>query len=264
MPLLSNHTFYTILQHKLVDYSVLQTFGCLCHASTSTAHRSKLDPWATPCIFLGYPPGVKDYHLYNIEKQHVFLSRDVVFFEDSFPFHGIFESDDTTADSLFLDVVLSVPSSGFVPFSGSHQPAFGILQSAPIVTVPRDVTFVALGSNLDLSVDHIQHSHENVGVPSSAPSSTNVDFAHNANEPLVALRRSTSVHCPPGFLQDYHCNLLLHQSNVACSTQEHSYPYSIHKYLSYDRFTATHQHFIFNVSTVFEPSFVHQAVKFPH
>lgn len=37
-------------------------------------------------MFVGYPFGKKGWRLYDLEKKEFFVSRDVVFKEDEFPF----------------------------------------------------------------------------------------------------------------------------------------------------------------------------------
>jgi len=34
----------------------------------------------------GIPPGQKGWHVYDLEKRRIFTSRDVIFYEDVFPF----------------------------------------------------------------------------------------------------------------------------------------------------------------------------------
>lgn len=50
----------------------------------SDNQRKKLDAKAHKAIFVGYPPGVKGYKLYDVEKKKFVISRDVQFFEENF------------------------------------------------------------------------------------------------------------------------------------------------------------------------------------
>nr|GMD70186.1 uncharacterized protein LOC109179345 [Ipomoea batatas] len=49
------------------------------------------------CIFLGYPNGVKGYKLYDLKTREVFISRDVVFYEENFPYKAIHSSNSQDA-----------------------------------------------------------------------------------------------------------------------------------------------------------------------
>ena len=68
-PLLHHKSPYELLYHKPVDYSSFKVFGCMAFASTVTAHRIKFDPRAHPCVFLGYPNGMKAYRLYDLHTK---------------------------------------------------------------------------------------------------------------------------------------------------------------------------------------------------
>ena len=56
---------------------------------------------------------------------------------------------------------------------------------------------------------------------------------------------------PPSYLQQYDCSLV-------------STPYPICNHVNYDWLSESYRGFVLQVSATFEPTFYHQAVKFPH
>ena len=72
---ISNKTPYEMLTNKVLDYSHLKTFGCLCYASTSPKQRHKFQDRARACVFLGYPSGYKGYKLLDLENNNVLISH---------------------------------------------------------------------------------------------------------------------------------------------------------------------------------------------
>jgi len=58
-----------------------KAFGCICYVHLDKCHRSKLDPKALQCIFLGYVPNQKGYKCYHLATRRQFVSMDVSFHE---------------------------------------------------------------------------------------------------------------------------------------------------------------------------------------
>jgi hypothetical protein len=71
------------------DYSLLKTFGCACWPNLRPYNQHKLQFWSKQCAFLGYSPLHKGYKCLNIQTSQIYVSRDVVFDEDVFPFANI-------------------------------------------------------------------------------------------------------------------------------------------------------------------------------
>ena len=60
-----------------------KVFGCTVFVHIPSKGRSKLDPRATKCIFLGYSPTQKGYKCYHPSSRKKFATMDVNFFKDN-------------------------------------------------------------------------------------------------------------------------------------------------------------------------------------
>ena len=103
---LKDETPFERLFGRRPDISHLRAFGCVSYVHVPDGQRRKLDAKACKSIFVGYPPGVKGYKLYDLEKKKFVVSRDVQFFEQNFDhFDEIKLKDAVQADmrSIFPD-----------------------------------------------------------------------------------------------------------------------------------------------------------------
>ena len=92
-PFLKDSTPFEILYGNAFDMRQLHVFGCLCYVSTISANRTKLDPRALIGIFLGFKPNVKGYVVYDLKSHSIHVSRNVIFYENKFPFKIISHED---------------------------------------------------------------------------------------------------------------------------------------------------------------------------
>ena len=83
---LQGKTPYEMLFQSSPSYDHLRVFGCLCYAHASQRRKDKFGERSKRCIFVGYPHGKKGWKVYDIESGEIFVSRDVIFHEDVYPF----------------------------------------------------------------------------------------------------------------------------------------------------------------------------------
>ena len=249
-PLLHHKSAYELLYHELVDYSSFRVFGCLAFTSTLTAHRTKFQPRAHPCVFLCYPIGMKAYRLYDLHTKHIFISRNVVFPEHIFPFHSILPTD--IVPDPFPDLVLPIPSSNF---SQSHQYFVSPSTNPPTPSPPttgQSPTFSSPPTTGHSPISSLQ-------LDSQSLSRTPI---HTTPVSPTFLRRSTRFTKPPSYLRDFHCHLLT--SSQINDQSSLSTPYPLSNHLSYNSLSPSYKHLILNIPTQHEPQFYHQIVPFAH
>jgi hypothetical protein len=89
------------------EYSSLPTFGCACWPNLRPYNSKKLQFRSTLCAFLGYSNMHKRFKCLNISTSRIYISRDVVFNESTFPFTEL----NPTAYAHYSSKVLLLPSS---------------------------------------------------------------------------------------------------------------------------------------------------------
>ncbi|CAJ2668236.1 unnamed protein product [Trifolium pratense] len=223
-PLLKFKSPFELLHKEPPSIIHLKVFGCLAYATTLQAHRTKFNPRARKTIFLGFKEGTKGSILYDLNSNELFVSRNVIFYENQFPFTPV--TKPTTTPHISSPSDLGDPLIHLSPQSNS---------------VP-EIQHASAPLSPSVSAPEIQHE---IPVSNSAP------------EPAV--RKSTRISHPPGYLvANYHYNLPSKScSNVSSGIS--SYPLS--SFLSYDNCSPHYTHFCCTISSIAEPKTFTQANK---
>ena len=80
-PFLHNKSPFEDFFHQPPNYLKLKKFGCLCFPLTKPYNTHKLQPNATPCLFVGYSPTQNAYKCLDPQAYKLYLSRHVLFDE---------------------------------------------------------------------------------------------------------------------------------------------------------------------------------------
>ena len=68
------------------SYTHLRVFGSLCYAHNQNRQRDKFDSHSRKCVFVWYLFGQKGWKLFDLDKKKFFVSRDIRFIENEFPY----------------------------------------------------------------------------------------------------------------------------------------------------------------------------------
>ena len=110
--ILNNKSLYELLHKLPPTYLDLKIFGSLSFASSLENNRTKLEPRARKCVFIGYKTRIKGYVLLDTNKREIFISRNVTFYEKVVPYKAFTELSydnqnfDKNLDQNSFDVLL--------------------------------------------------------------------------------------------------------------------------------------------------------------
>ncbi|WVZ71271.1 hypothetical protein U9M48_019877 [Paspalum notatum var. saurae] len=124
------------LLHENPDYSSLRIFGCACWPNLRPYNHRKLSFQSTKCVFLGYSSMHKGFKCLDISTGCIYVSRDVVFDENIFPFLICilmpvlnFTKKLFFCPVIFLRSILSLPHS--LTLLARHRPLAPAIVSRP-------------------------------------------------------------------------------------------------------------------------------------
>ncbi|GMI90278.1 hypothetical protein HRI_002697100 [Hibiscus trionum] len=218
------------------------------------------------------------------------MSRDVHFHENIFPFYNIPNASGDV--DLFPSISLPHTSISHADVTTEHATEMVSDNTAPTDLIERaDITHEASKNEVPIvhvPTDHVAEVPTNsvAEIPTDCATRGSIESATRSSSNEIApirpisqiqptqqaqqdqlaqqaqqihlVRRSTRNVHKPSYLQKYHCN------NISVGSNDSSYVrYPIEESMSNSKLSSSYNHFIANISTIYEPTFYHQAVKFP-
>ncbi|XP_070002934.1 uncharacterized protein [Nicotiana sylvestris] len=203
-------------------------------ATRKEGGHDKFAPRVMRSVFLGYAAHQKGYRLLDLENRVFFIRRDVVFYEDIFPFH-IAEG---SSKSLFLDKI-PVPRQDFD-------------EELKVVSSATDTHIEGTNMSCSPSLTPVILDEQDISHPIEYNSMDSPDdslILPDDGEP----RKSTRVSKPPIWLMDYARDDK--RSSTICCT------YPISEVIGYDSISSRYQSYLANFSVEMEPTLYSEAVK---
>ena len=140
-----NVTPFEAWTNEKPSISHLKTFGCKCYAHIPKQIRTKLEPKAKECIFVGYPLESKAYRVYDPVDKRLFVSRDVTFLENQ-------TSQSSASSNNTVDIIVDV---------GGKDDSPNVIQvSSNDSTMNRSQVIPSAIINNNVSNDNSNHDDE--------------------------------------------------------------------------------------------------------
>ena len=274
---LKGMTPYERLYNEKPSYNHVKVLGSLCYAHDQSHKGDKFASRSRRCVFIGYPYGKKGWRLYDLEKNQFFVSRDVVFIENEFPYKFEAEEENTEEEEVFNLPFLFVENEEEdrrLSQSGGTNPIRPEIDIGPILS-PSAINEEVIGGSSSSRLNDEELQHE-VVVNIVQPPPTVISPVTTTASTSTAVRQSTATTVPP--IQEEELGRGKRQKTQSVKIKEFvvntgnpkskSTPsssstsgYPIANYVDCERFSPQHQAYLAAITSGVEPKSFKQAVK---
>ncbi|CAM8877096.1 unnamed protein product [Rhodiola kirilowii] len=233
--LLQGKTPFEVLFGAKPDYTHMKVFGCKCYVTNVQPNKSKFDPRANICVFLGYPFGQKGYKVFDLQSHSVHVSRDVLFVENDFPFQA------RNADNV---ATVGVPLPSFPHSDDTLTDTDDDADDGCQYPVQNSQVNNGCNTNLDNAESTSTSTADDL--PQRRPTADN----SRPTATNIPQRKSTRIPKASTKLKDYICN------NITSSSE-----YPISNQVNYSNWSSHFQHYALQLISETEPTSYSQACK---
>ncbi|CAH9080033.1 unnamed protein product [Cuscuta epithymum] len=239
-------TPYEILFGVPPCYKSLRVFGCLCYAFNMKSKNDKFLSRSRKCVFVGYIFGKKGWHVFDLETQEYFVSRDVKFFEQIFPYASNSPTDFPHPPE---DPQPLISTDYNDPYSLGYSSAHDVVQPS---------TQGEIMSHAEDTTPNMSQDAPLTGTIADTPQVSSLE------EPAVDLGRGQRTRMPSVRLRDYVTHTIVKNSPFPASPAPSSSsgtPFPITHYVTCDSFSSKHKAYLAALNSVMEPRSFNEAVK---
>ena len=270
--LLGGKTPYEILYGITPNFDSIKVFGCLCYAQQRPRSKDKFAPRGRKCVFVGYPYGKKGWKLFDLESKEIFISRDVVFYENEIPFLDATRVETTPTSS--LQNVFANPET---------QPAVNSSSSSRDEAASGPTNGIHQTSLIDSGVSSGEaHGGTPAPPPTVGPAPAEVHASDRgshllssgepADQPNTVVRTTTDQRPsrerrPPSHLTDYVCyssRSIDPSTQHSSSTSSSGIRYPITNFVTCAHFSNAHRGYLAAIGKIIEPRYYQEAARDPN
>ena len=199
-PILHHQSPFEKLFQAPPDYSLLKIFGSACWPNLHPYNTNKLQPRSLQCVFLGYSLRHKGYKCFHVSTGRLYISRDVIFQETTFPF---FESlsksppkaPPPTTSILGLPPALLQPMRATAPFNRMVSQAQSATPHRP--TTSPDQHLTVQPHQIPTSLDQQPTTQNKPSLEHAQPINTSSSLSSNSDTASSSPIPSTKIPNPP-------------------------------------------------------------------
>lgn len=258
-PIIHNKTPYEMLFGKIPSYVSIRVFGCLCYAHNQRSKGDKFESRSRKCVFLGYPFGKKGWQLFDIETKEYFVSRDVKFHEQVYPFGEIVDDSSGTSAAMNMNKFV-VGDDEFDAWHGGEL--VGVYEAdRGELNIGIEVQATP-GSPQDTSSERASHAASATAPHQVLPEGMG-DAMVRESTGEEELGRGKRVKFPSTKLRDCVTHTI-RKNKVSSSSATSSFsgtPYPITYFVNYDRFSERHRNYIAAVTEARIPRSYKEAMQ---